>query len=63
MIFNFFSIKINFLSFLLMYEYSEEDSLLERIKKYVEGNLKKKKKKVGYLSKNRCRKKYRIKNK
>jgi hypothetical protein len=27
-----------------MYEYSEEDSLLERIKKYVEGNLKKKKK-------------------
>jgi hypothetical protein len=46
-----------------MYEYSEEDSLLERIKKYIEGNLKKKKK-VGYrLSKNRCRKKYRIKNK
>jgi hypothetical protein len=27
-----------------MYEYSEEDSLLERIKKYIEGNLKKKKK-------------------
>jgi hypothetical protein len=41
-----------------MYEYSEEDSLYERIKKYIECNLKKK---VGYrLSKNRCRKKYRI---
>jgi hypothetical protein len=46
--------KIHFLFFLLMYEYSEEDSLLERIKKYIECNLKKK---GGYrLSKSRCRK-------
>jgi hypothetical protein len=32
-----------------MYEYSEEDSLLERIKKYIEGNLKKKKKKLAVV--------------
>jgi hypothetical protein len=31
-----------------MYEYSEEDSLLERIKKYIEGNLKKKKLAIVY---------------
>jgi hypothetical protein len=33
--FQFFSIKIHFLFFLLMYEYSEEDSLYERINKYI----------------------------